>query len=258
MNVKFIMSLSVADVNFVSVDSASESLTIDTVDGQEGVNLQAFVEMAGLSAETYILTAADGYEKEVSAEDLAIGIVYLSEGGTAEAIFNTENPSKSKVKDLLTITAGTGESTAANNQGSSSEETSENNEVSGVNWVVTVDGLSDGSFDFDKDRAERKLDLVDLHTEKMKNDVVTPEDWQGYRVLDILSFLKVDDFTSIVITASDGYQVELMKEQVDEETILAVVKNGEPLTDESNLVQLVQNTEFATTWVKGVVKITVK
>jgi hypothetical protein len=45
---------------------------------------------------------------------------------------------------------------------------------------------------------------------------------------------------------------------VDGETILAVVKDGEAMTEEDNLVQLVQNTEFATTWVKGVARITVK
>ncbi len=74
----------------------------------------------------------------------------------------------------------------------------------------------------------------------------------------MLSFLKVKEFNALVITASDGFEIELSKEQIDDETILAVVKNGEPLTDTDNLVQLVQNTEFSSSWVKGVSKITVK
>lgn len=239
MNVKYIMSLSVADVTFISVSSAMEMLTVETVDGETGVNLKELVEFTGLKADTYVLKASDGYEKEVTANDLAMGIAYLSDSNTVTAIFNNENPTKSKVKELLSIEEST-------------------SEVSGLAWVVTVDGLSDGSFDFDKERAERKLTLVDVHTEKKKNDEITPEDWQGYRVLDILNFLKVDDFNSIVVTAGDGYQVELAKDQVDDETILAVVKNGQPMTEEDNLIQLVQNTEFATTWVKDVAKITVK
>ncbi len=250
MNVKYIMSLSVADVTFVSVSSAMEMLTVETVDGETGVNLKELVEFTGLKADTYVLKASDGYEKEVTANDLAMGIAYLSDSNTVTAIFNTENPAKSKVKELLRIEASP----------NSVEEVVEEStsEVSGLAWVVTVDGLSDGSFDFDKERAERKLTLVDVHTEKKKNDEITPEDWQGYRVLDILNFLKVDDFNSIVVTAGDGYQVELTKDQVDDETILAVVKNGQPMTEEDNLIQLVQNTEFATTWVKDVAKITVK
>jgi hypothetical protein len=258
MNVKYIMSLSVADVTFISVSSAMEMLTVETVDGETGVNLKELVEFTGLKADTYMLKASDGYEKEVTANDLAMGIVYLSDANTVTAIFNTENPAKSKVKELLIIEAGSNSIEEVVEE-STVESTGESTgEVSGLAWVVTVDGLSDGSFDFDKERAERKLTLVNIHTEKKKNDEITPEDWQGYRVLDILNFLKVDDFNSIVVTAGDGYQVELAKDQVDDETILAVVKNGQPMTEEDNLIQLVQNTEFATTWVKDVAKITVK
>ncbi|WZL82401.1 hypothetical protein QBE53_04665 [Vallitaleaceae bacterium 9-2] len=250
MNVKYILSLSTEDVTYLSVMGAMDKLNVEMIDGNMGVNLKEVVDLIGWSAQTYILTAADGYEKQVSAQDLEIGIAYLEEDATVTAIFNVDNPGKSKVKELISI--------RAENSEKADTLTEDENQMEGVNWVVTIDGLSDGSFEFDRERAERKLTLIDLHTEKMKNDEKIPEDWQGYRVLDILEFLKVDDFESIVVTAQDGYEVELSKDLVDGETILAVVKDGEAMTEEDNLVQLVQNTEFATTWVKGVARITVK
>jgi hypothetical protein len=157
---------------------AMDKLNVEMIDGNMGVNLKEVVDLIGWSAQTYILTAADGYEKQVSAQDLEIGIAYLEEDATVTAIFNVDNPGKSKVKELISI--------RAENSEKADTLTEDENQMEGVNWVVTIDGLSDGSFEFDRERAERKLTLIDLHTEKMKNDEKIPEDWQGYRVLDIL------------------------------------------------------------------------
>lgn len=255
MNVKYILKMVTADATFMSVNSGFDSAEIENVelDGDAGVKLSDLVAMAGLEAASYTITATDGYAKDVTQAELEIGMAYVNNDGTVTIKFNDDNPKKSKIKNALTIVAASG---APIESSEDKEATEEVEDVSG--WLVTFDGLSDGAFDFDQDRAERKLEKVALHTEKMKDDVAKAEDWEGYRVLDILEWLKVDDFSSIIVVASDGYEVELVKDMVDEETILADVKNGEAMTDADNMVQLVQNTEFATTWVKGVAKIIVK
>ena len=258
MNVKSIMKMAVADAVFMSVNSGYEALEQVEFDGDQGVNLAALVEMAGLEADTYLITATDGFSKEVTQAQLELGMAYVNNSATVTIKFNDDDPKKSKVKNALTITAASG--------GSMVEETkdqpvvADNETMSGDGWVITFDGLSDGAFDMTQARAAKagKIPMVELHTEHMKNDVTYPNDWEGYKVLDILSWLKVEDFTSLIVVASDGYEMVLMKDKVDDTTILAHSNNGEALTDPENMVQLVQNTEFATSWVKGVAKIIVK
>jgi len=254
MNVKHLMNLRAAEVSFASVESAKEMLNMRTIEDKEGVALDEFVDMAGLTGEYYILAANDGYSVEVSRNSLADAVIYILDDGACAAKFDEAYPKNTSIKYLVSIELGNGENSVTGENTASIEATEE---TENVTWTITCDGLSDGSFDMTSDKAERKLELVELHTERMKNDEVYPEDWKGYRVLDVLNFLRIEDFESITFTAGDGYEVVLTKDQVDEETILAVEKNGEVFLDADNLVQLVQNSEFATTWVKGVVKITV-
>lgn len=216
-----------------------------------GVALDVFMDKVGLDSAYYVFTSSDGYQVELSKKSLNKGIIYLDNSSQYKVIFDESLPKSASIKDILFIEASEGNNAV---DGAAQAEDDKND----ISWTIMVDGLSDGSFDFTSDRAERKLETVQLHTERIKNDQKKPEDWEGYKVLDVLSFLKVEDFNALAITASDGFEIELSKEQIDHETILAVVKNGEPLTDTDNLVQLVQNTEFSSSWVKGVSKITVK
>lgn len=262
MNVKYVLTMAIGDTTFVSVNSAAEAGEMLVIDDVEGVKLSSIIDMAGLSGDFYVLAASDGYSVEVTAESTMEALVYLDDDGTARVKYAEGYPKNANLKGFLTITVGDGSKTEMVVTESTDEATEENKdeaveEESEDLWVITVDGLSDGSFDFNSGRAERKLDLVSLHTSRSKNDVVTEEDWEGYKVNDVLAFLRVEDYKSITVTAMDGYSVELMKEQVDDETILAVTRDGEALSEPDNMVQLVQNTEFATTWIKGVATITV-
>lgn len=250
MNVKYLMNLQAANASFVSIESASEVLSIRTVGDKEGVALDELVDMAELVGEYYILTANDGYSVEVSRNSLEEAVVYIRDDGTCAAKFDEVYPKSTSVKYLVSIELGNGENST----------TGENTAIVEIKeeeaaWTITFEGLSDGSFDLTSDKAERKLELVEMHTERMKDDVVYPEDWKGYRLLDVLEFLHVEDYEYVSIIAGDGYEVVLDKETIDAETILAIKKDGEPLSDEDNLVQLVRNTQFATTWVKGVTTI---
>lgn len=258
MNVKYILKMAVADATFVSVNSGIEALETVEFDGDSGVNLGALVKMAGLVADTYTITATDGYTKEVTQADLDMGMAYVNNSATVTIKFNDDDPKSSKVKNALTITATSSVKGLETADETKDEPSSE--EMTEDGWLVTFEGLSDGAFDMTMARAEKasKIPMVELHTEHTKNDEKQINDWQGYKVLDILSWLKVEDFDSLIIVASDGYEMALTKDMIDDETILAHSKNGQALSDPDNMVQLVQNTEFATSWVKGVAKIIVK
>jgi|GEM_PF-413143 len=258
MNVKAVTLMEAADTSFVSAAQAIALLGEFTANEKTGVCLADLVHLAGLDADYLVLAADDGYSVEVPKAALKDGVVYVNSDGTNTVKFTAAYPKNTKIKNLLTIAAGDG-SNAIAVDGKSGEEKTEKTEstVVGSAWEIEFSGLSDGSFTFTSEKAQRKLERVALHTERIKNDVVKADDWEGYKLLDVLDFLHVDSFESLSIIAGDGYEVILTADQVDEETILAVVRNGEALDDPDNLVQLVQNTEFSTTWVKGVAKVDV-
>lgn len=253
MYIKSIMIAEAGDKTFVSVASAMTALGTSQVNGKTGVPMEAFFEMIGVNAEAYIITATDGYEVEVPAESIQDGVFYIEdEKGTACMKFTEDHPGSWGMKDILTIKPVNAESTdTSNNQGSENDA-----EVATAEWTIVFEGLSDGSFDFTSDRAAQRIDLVELHTEKEKDGEVTPEDWTGYPLVDILEWLHVESYSSLTVVASDGYSVEIPAADIDDETIIAITKNGQAL-DSDNVVQLVQNTQFATTWVKGLAKIIV-
>jgi len=259
MNVKSIMTMAIGDTTFISIASAMEANETMIFDDNEGVKLSEVIRMASLEGDFYIITAVDGYSVEVTADSTKDAIVYIHSSGTISVEFDAAYAKETKVKDLLTITVGDGSQTemVLEEVVIEEEKTGEAKEESEELWTITFDGLSDGAFDFDSERAERKLDLVALQTKRSKDDIVFEEDWEGYKVKDVLAFLRVEDYKSLTITSRDGYSVDIMKEQIDDETILAISINGEVLSEADNMVQLVQNTKFATTWIKGVATITV-
>lgn len=248
MYVKYIMSLTAGSTTFTSVESAMTALGEITIDGQVGVSLEALLNKMGLKASAYNLVAADGYSVEIDGASVKDGLLYVDEERmTVSVKFNGDYPKSYQLKDLLTIGIAQAATTSSDNDATTGLEP----------WAITFEGLIDGSFEMDSDRASRKLNLVELHTERMKNDEKKAEDWTGYLVLDMLEFLHVEQFSSLVFVANDGFEVEIMASDIDQETIIAVTKDGEPIDSEFK-VQLVQNTDFSSTWVKGVAKIIVK
>lgn len=259
MNVKSVTVMEAADTTFVSAAQAMTLLGEFTTNEKTGVCLADLIGLAGLEADYLVLAANDGYSVEVPKTALKDGVVYVNSDGTNTVKFAPNYPKNTKIKNLLTIEAGDGSNAiVVENGGEEAKAEKEEAAVVGSDWEIEFSGLSDGSFTFTSDRAERKLERMALHTERIKNDEVKADDWEGYKVLDVLDFLHVDTFESLTIVAGDGYEVVLTADQVDEETVLAVVRNGEAMDDPDNLVQLVQNTEFSTTWVKGVARIVVQ
>jgi len=253
MHVKYILQMITGDTAFVSEMNALEVYSEREVKNQTGVALEDVIAGAGLNAESYLIASTDGYEVEIAAKDLVEGILSLHEDGYYQVKFSDALAKNTNVKDVLSIKEGSG----ANVVEVESTETTTEDVLLGV-WTVEVTGLDDGAFEFTSERAERKLDRVTIETIKTsKNGDSATEFWEGYKILDILAFLKVEDFESITVIAADGYSKEFTKEDVDMNMILGVVKNGAPLEESDNLVQLVSKLP-SNTWIKGIVKIEVK
>ncbi len=257
MIIKNVMTMAFDDKAFVSLTSASDVLPQANISDNVGVSVYDLVKTAGLEADYYVLFASDGYSIEVSKDTLKTGVAYVNDQGSITVKFASDNPDKSNLKGLLQVTSGDGshEKVFQSETAQTGEEKS--TDIEGNGWTIVFEGLEDGSFDMTSDRAERKLERVSLHTERMKDDVIYPEDWEGYKLKDVLTFLKVETFDSLILVAEDGYEIVLNSDQVDDETIIAVVKDGEPISG-GNPVQLVQNTEFATSWIKNLAKIIVQ
>ena len=253
MHVKYILEMITGDTAYVSEKNALEVYTERKVKNQTGVALEEVIAGAGLNAESYLIASTDGYEVEIAAKDLVEGTLYLHEEGYYQVKFSDALPKSTNVKDVFSIKEGTG---AAVVEATATESATEDVTL-GV-WTVEVVGLEDGSFEFTSERAERKLERITIETIKTsKNGDSATEFWEGYKILDILAFLKVEDFESITVVAADGYSREFTKEEVDMNMILGVVKNGAPLEETDNLVQMVSKLP-SNTWIKGIVTIEVK
>lgn len=250
MYIKSIMKAEASDKTFVSVASALVALGETVIEDKTGVAMVDFFKKLGIESGGYILTAIDGYQVEISKEDSQDGIFYIhDETGRVGMKFTEEYEKAYNMKDILTIEVVS--------EDEADIDSANSDAPTGLEWTITFDGLADGSFDMTSERAERKLELVELSTERTKNDEKISEDWTGYRILDMLEFLHVEDFSSLILVANDGYEVEIQVGDIDRDSIIAVTKNGEPI-DEEFKVQFVQNTEFSTTWVKGLATVIVK
>ncbi len=254
MIIKYVMTMGFDHKVLVSLDSALDTMEVSEIGGFSGVNAFDLIKSGGLETDYYLLVASDGYSIQVSKATLSSGVAYIDDKGSVSVTFASDNLDKSVLKSLLSVSSGDG-SSLKTFQVSDDKQADSDGETLG--WTIVFDGLDDGAFDMTSDRAERKLERVELHTERMKDDIIYPEDWEGYRLNDILSFLRVESYESLILIAEDGYEIVLTSDQVDDETIFAVMKNGDAISG-GNPVQLVQNTEFATTWIRNVVKVIVQ
>ncbi|MEG0942540.1 MAG: molybdopterin-dependent oxidoreductase [Angelakisella sp.] len=105
MQIKNVLSFSADSTAMVSVNSCMTASGKTEADGKSGVAVSAVLKSAGMEdASAYLFTAADGYEKEIAAADIASGIIYVNDEGKLTTFFNGL-PKNTAVKDLLSIIA---------------------------------------------------------------------------------------------------------------------------------------------------------
>lgn len=253
MHTKHILTMDVGDVMFVSLEKALEYFEETQVGEYKGVSLKDILSLTGAQASSYAMESVDGFQVEITHEELVQGII-TQDDDMLRVRVPESLPKSYNLKYILSITP-------KGKQVAQSEETKDGavgDITPSTSWEIKVSGLSDGSFTMKSDTAQSKLELVTIETSVVKNDQTLDEVWQGYRVLDVLSFLKVDSFESLEFIAGDGFSIELSSKEIDENSILAVVRDGEEMTDPTNLVRLVLDLPVSTNWLKGVAEIVVK
>lgn len=255
MQVKNILSLSCGDTSFISVANSLKNFTSRDVKNKTGAAIDEVVKAGNLNADSYIFTSSDGYSVEISNKDLDKGIIYEDKGGVYSVKFSEELPKSTNVKDVISVEVGKGENIIAA-EGSSDSKADVKSDSKA--WEITFEGLSDGSFVLGNDKAKSKLSLVSIKaTKKTKSGEEKVQAWDGYKVTDALAFLHVEDFKSIKVVAVDGYETEFTKDEVDDTMILGITVDGENLSEDTNLVQLVSKNVPSNKWIKGVGKIIV-
>lgn len=249
MHVKYILQMQTGDTAFVSESNALEVYTSMTVDSEEGVSLIELIDQAGIKADSYTFTSRDGYAVDVAGRDVKKGIL-VKDGDIYKVKFQGL-PKNTTVKDIYSISASA--------QVASSEASSGSGDIALNPWTITFTGLSDGSFDFTNEKAERKLELITLEATKTSKDGASYDQvWQGYRLKDVLEFLHVETFEEIKVVASDGYEMTFMSDQVDDNMILGVIVDGEAISEDKGSVQLVSSSMTSNFWVKYIATIEVK
>ncbi|MCH4888103.1 hypothetical protein EZV73_10995 [Acidaminobacter sp. JC074] len=249
MHVKMILQLTSGNTAFMSANNAMEAFTSMSFEDNEGVSLIELIDQAGIKADSYVFTSTDGYSVELSGKDVKKGILIKDED-----IFKVKfegQPKNTTVKDIYSIAAGAG--------GADQAEASETEVAELPAWSIEFTGLSDGSFEFTSDRAQRKLDLYTVEAVKTSKDGASYDQvWEGYRILDVLDFLQVEDFTELKVVATDGYEMVFTRDQVDENMLLGVIEDGQPVKEKKGHVQLMTSSLTSNFWVKNIATIEVK
>jgi hypothetical protein len=251
MQVKNILTLECGDSVFLSGKLAQDKFTEGKAKDDVGADLEEIITFFNIDFETIEFIASDGYSVEVEKKSMNEGILNLMDDTTYKVEFSENFSKGTTIKEVLKFNAGSGEKIIKSTE---IEEISESDSI----WTVEISGLSDGVFNLDSEKAMKKFEKVEFEATKVKKDgSEITEEWAGYKVNDILSFLKVEDMNSVVFVASDGYEVELTKEMIDDETIVAISVGGESL-DSDTKIQLVVKNQPGNTWVKSLAKIIVK
>ncbi len=107
-------------------------------------------------------------------------------------------------------------------------------------WTINVEGVNDDSAQFTSIDAE-KVGMVAIKATMKKKDGTTKEqEWEGISLKEALKYLGVEEFSTVVVEASDGYSKEYTPELVNiEGTILGLKVDGNEIDEEDGPLQLV-------------------
>ena len=100
------------------------------------------------------------------------------------------------------------------------------------------------------------LDQVTIEATKTKKDGSSSTDeYTGVLISDVLTWAGVTDYTTITLTASDGYAADITKDMLSDKAIFATAKNGEAFTADDGYVMSVLEGQGGNVWVAGIVTI---
>jgi len=133
--------------------------------------------------------------------------------------------------------------------------------VSGIteaDWSVTVKDMDGNSTEFTNEDAA-KLGMVSVEAILEKSNGVTElQSWRGIKFARILKTAGIESYSRISVKAVDGYSQEYETEIIDDpNTILGLYLNGEEVSVDDGLPQLVVPALTGNFWIRNVVVIEV-
>lgn len=104
MHVKNILTATYGNIVFFSIDQGLKVYDLKEVDKNEGISLTKIINEVGLKdSKKYIFSASDGYNVEISKDDLDKGILYKEEN--VLRVFFKGLPKNTNIKHILKIEA---------------------------------------------------------------------------------------------------------------------------------------------------------
>lgn len=128
---------------------------------------------------------------------------------------------------------------------------SENTKFKDLDFNIKVTGLVKKNID------KSILDEIDLvkGTLKMETAAKTIQEYnyEGLKFSEILDYLNVKEYEKIKFTASDGYSVEIQKDNL-KDAILMITNNGEIIEIEGGYLKLALPKIESTKWINSIVE----
>jgi hypothetical protein len=130
--------------------------------------------------------------------------------------------------------------------------------ITEARWSITIKAADGTSTEFTSEDAG-SIEMVEVTAELEKKDGSTiEENWKGIPLAMALESAGIDDYNMVSVAASDGYSQEYEAAVIDDpETILGFFKDGEEVSADDGLVQLVVPSMSGKFWIKNVAQIEV-
>lgn len=127
-----------------------------------------------------------------------------------------------------------------------------------ASWSINIQDAGGSSVEFTNEDAA-SLELVELTAEKEKKDgSKVEENWKGVSLKAVLESAGIDDYNMVAVEASDGYSKEMDTAAVDDAgTIIGFILDGEEISVDDGLPQLVASSLPGSYWIKNVAVIKV-
>ena len=131
--------------------------------------------------------------------------------------------------------------------------TSKSAGVTEADWTIMIKDSSGKSMEFSNEDAG-KLELVEVDAVLIKKDgSETEQKWKGVAVSEVLKNSGISGYSMVAVEATDGYSQEFEAAAInDPGTILGFFLDGQEITVEDGLVQLVVPSLEGKFWIKNV------
>lgn len=105
----------------------------------------------------------------------------------------------------------------------------------------------------------KNIGLIDMEATLQKEDDIEEVNvWTGVKLKEVLKFVGIDEYNSVVIKSEDGFSEKYPKRMVDsDKTILATKRDGQDMDTGQGPVRAIVEGERANFWIKQVVKVKV-